>query len=68
MDQWLSELAAGIGERYTTKAQPAALAVRAGKGCIHPGFTVPAHRCIAHHILAWADGGPTDQPNLTRVG
>ena len=42
-------LAVGFAQRYATKAQRAALAVRDGNGCIHPGCIVPAHRCIAHH-------------------
>ncbi len=60
-------LAVGFAERYATKAQRAALAVRDGNGCIHPGCTVPAHRCIAHHIRPWNQGGPTDLPNLVLV-
>ncbi len=60
-------LAVGYAERYATAAQRAALAVRDGKGCIHPGCTVPAHRCIAHHIRSWADGGPTDLSNLVLI-
>ncbi len=60
-------LAVGFAKRYATKAQRAALAVRDGNGCIHPGCTVPAHRCIAHHIRPWNQGGPTDLPNLVLV-
>ncbi len=60
-------LAVGFALRYATKAQRAALAVRDGAGCIHPGCTVPAHRCIAHHIRHWSDGGPTDLPNLVLI-
>ena len=57
-------LAVGFAQRYATKAQRAALAVRDGNGCIHPGCIVPAHRCIAHHIRPWAAGGPTDLPGI----
>lgn len=57
-------LNAGFALRYATKAQRAALAVRDGNGCAHPGCTVPAWRCVAHHIRAWARGGPTDLANL----
>ena len=57
-------LAVGFAQRYATKAQRAALAVRDGNGCIHPGCIVPAHRCIAHHIRPWAAGGPTDLPEF----
>ncbi|MGV1038019.1 MAG: DUF222 domain-containing protein, partial [Candidatus Nanopelagicales bacterium] len=60
-------LAVGFAERYATKAQRAALAVRDGAGCIHPGCTVPAHRCIAHHIQHWDQGGPTDLSNLVLI-
>ena len=57
-------LAVGFAQRYATKAQRAALAVRDGSGCVYPGCTVPAHRCIAHHIRPWDDRGPTDLTNL----
>ncbi len=60
-------LAVGFAERYATKAQRAALAVRDGSGCVHPGCTVPAHRCIAHHIRHWDAGGPTDLSNLVLI-
>ena len=63
----LAALAVGFAQRYATKAQRAALAVRDGNGCIHPGCIVPAHRCIAHHVRPWAAGGPTDLPNLVLV-
>jgi hypothetical protein len=32
-------------------------------GCIIPGCAVPAHACQAHHVVPWADGGPTDIDN-----
>lgn len=57
-------LAVGLAQRYATKAQRAALAVRDGSGCAHPGCTVPAWRCVAHHILPWDQGGPTDVSNM----
>ncbi|MBK9434840.1 MAG: DUF222 domain-containing protein [Micrococcales bacterium] len=60
-------LAVGFAQRYATKAQRAALAVRDGSGCVYPGCTVPAHRCIAHHIRPWDDRGPTDLTNLVLV-
>ena len=56
-------LAVGFSQRYATPAQRRALAVRDG-GCVHPGCTVRPERCIAHHIVHWRDGGPTDLPNL----
>ena len=33
----------------------------------YPGCTVPAHRCIAHHIRPWDDRGPTDLTNLVLI-
>ena len=57
-------LAVGFAARYATKAQRAALAVRDGSGCAHPGCTVPGWRCVAHHIRPWADGGRTDLDNM----
>lgn len=57
-------LAVGFAQRYATKAQRAALAVRDGSGCAHPGCTVPGWRCVAHHIRRWDQGGRTDLANL----
>ena len=54
----------GFALRYATKAQRAALAVRDGNGCAHPGCTVPAWRCVAHHIRPWDQGGRTDLRNM----
>ena len=34
---------------------------------MYPGCTVPAHRCIAHHIRPWDDRGPTDLTNLVLI-
>lgn len=56
-------LAVGFADRYATPAQRRALAARDG-GCVHPGCTVRPERCVAHHIVTWRDGGPTDLPNL----
>jgi len=33
-------------------------------GCTHPGCDTPARWCDAHHIVHWADGGPTEAANL----
>lgn len=54
-----------VGREYrtATPAQFAALIARDG-GCAFPGCTRPASWCIAHHIIHWADGGPTDLDNL----
>jgi len=40
-----------------------ALILRDG-GCAFPGCGRPHRWCHAHHILSWADGGPTDVANL----
>ena len=40
-----------------------ALELRDG-GCTHPGCDVPPEWCEAHHIIHWADGGPTALTNL----
>ncbi|CAN5424938.1 hypothetical protein BH10ACT1_BH10ACT1_43090 [soil metagenome] len=46
-----------------TRAQRRALAVR-DRGCTFPGCGRPVAWCHAHHIIHWADGGPTDLANL----
>ncbi len=33
------------------------------RGCTYPGCTAPAAWTRAHHVLHWADGGPTDVAN-----
>ena len=53
----------GRAKRTVTPAQWAALAVRDG-GCAFPGCTRPPAWCAAHHIVHWADGGPTNLTNL----
>ena len=32
--------------------------------CLFPACGTPAHRCQAHHVQHWSDGGPTDRDNL----
>jgi hypothetical protein len=59
---WLP-LAVGRSSRAVTPAQLKALQVRDG-GCVHPGCSRTAAFCDAHHIIHWADGGPTDLHNL----
>jgi hypothetical protein len=53
----------GRESRTVTPGQWTALVVR-DRGCAFPGCTRPAEWCIAHHIIHWADGGPTDLDNL----
>ncbi len=52
----------GLKERFFTKAQRLALAVRDG-GCIAPGCTAPPGWCEAHHVIEHENGGPTDISN-----
>lgn len=33
------------------------------QGCTIPGCSIPAAWCDAHHIVHWADGGPSDLSN-----
>jgi hypothetical protein len=53
----------GRESRTVTAGQWTALVAR-DRGCAFPGCTRPAEWCIAHHIVHWADGGPTDLDNL----
>ena len=53
--------------RLTRTISPAlrrALVVRDG-GCTFPGCDQPHHRCEAHHVIHWANGGRTILINLT---
>jgi hypothetical protein len=52
----------GREKRTVTPAQWIALTQR-DKGCTFPGCTRPSPWCQAHHILHWADGGPTTLDN-----
>jgi len=56
-------LAVGRTSRTATPAQRRALAIR-DRGCIIPGCGVPAETCQVHHLIEWADGGPTDLDNM----
>ncbi|GAA2023921.1 HNH endonuclease signature motif containing protein [Pseudokineococcus marinus] len=52
---------------YTvTPAQRRAPAIR-DRGCIAPDCDAPVSRTHAHHVVHWADGGPTDLSNLALV-
>ena len=53
----------GRENRLATVEQRRALAAR-DRGCIIPGCGAQATWCDAHHIVHWADGGPTDLHNL----
>jgi hypothetical protein len=49
----------GRSERLFNRAQIRHLWLRDGH-CTFPGCTKPATWCDAHHLVHWADGGPTD--------
>lgn len=48
--------------RTFTAHQRRAIMARDG-GCIIPGCTVPALWCEVHHVVEWANGGPTSTDN-----
>ncbi len=54
-----------VGRRARTVPAPmwAALMVR-DRSCAFPGCDTPTSRCDAHHVVHWADGGPTALTNL----
>ncbi len=54
----------GTDHRAATIAQWKALIAR-DRGCV--GCGAAPNRCEAHHIVAWAAGGPTDIDNLVLV-
>jgi len=53
----------GRATRTIPAAIRRALIARDG-GCTHPGCNRPHRWCDAHHIVHWADGGPTSLGNL----
>ena len=53
----------GRAARAVTPAQRRALTLR-DRGCVFPGCDRPPGWCDGHHIVHWADGGPTDMANL----
>jgi hypothetical protein len=52
----------GYTRRCFTAGQVKMLWLRDG-GCTIPGCSIPAAWCDAHHLVHWADGGPTDLAN-----
>ena len=56
-------LAYGHTRRTATPGLRRALTAR-DRGCAFPACTRPAAWCQAHHVIAWADGGPTNADNL----
>jgi hypothetical protein len=55
-------LALGRAERLFNRAQVRHLWLR-DRGCTFPGCTRLAKWCDAHHLVHWADDGPTDCDN-----
>ena len=55
-------LALGRTQRLVSRAQRRALMIRDGM-CQYPGCHQTRH-LKAHHLVSWADGGPTDLDNL----
>ncbi|MGW5361289.1 DUF222 domain-containing protein [Actinopolymorpha pittospori] len=53
----------GTGTRLFTSNQRHAIGERDGHHCNFPGCEAPEKWCHAHHIVHWADGGPTDVGN-----
>ncbi|GAA4957378.1 hypothetical protein GCM10025331_54600 [Actinoplanes utahensis] len=56
-------LDAGRTRRTATGSLRRALTVR-DRGCAFPGCDRPPRWCDAHHVISWADDGPTDLGNL----
>jgi hypothetical protein len=56
----------GRTTRIVPKGLRRALEVRDG-GCVFPGCDAPSSWCDAHHVVHWADGGPTSAKNLASL-
>jgi len=56
----------GRAVRLVTRSLWTALVCRDGH-CAFPGCTRPPVMCHAHHIVHWADHGPTDLANLVML-
>ena len=52
----------GRAVRFFTPAQTRRLWLRDG-GCTYPGCSMPPHWTDAHHLVHWADFGPSDLGN-----
>jgi hypothetical protein len=53
----------GLLKRYFTEAQRRAMIARDGDRCVATGCRTRAASCHAHHVIFYADGGPTDITN-----
>ena len=58
-------LAHGLLKRYFTQAQRRAMIARDGDRCIAKGCRRRAAQSHAHHVIFYADDGPTDIDNGT---
>ncbi|MBV8996307.1 MAG: DUF222 domain-containing protein [Pseudonocardiales bacterium] len=56
----------GRASRTVPTAIRRAVVLRDG-GCGFPGCSVPARWCEIHHVIAWADGGPTSVGNCVAL-
>ena len=56
----------GRSTRLVPKRLRRALEVRDG-GCVFPGCDAPSAWCDSHHVVHWADGGPTSAQNLASL-
>jgi hypothetical protein len=56
----------GRSTRLVPKGLRRALEVRDG-GCVFPGCDAPSAWCDSHHVVHWADGGPTSARNLASL-
>ncbi|MDT7728105.1 MAG: hypothetical protein QOI21_4681 [Actinomycetota bacterium] len=54
----------GRRQRFVTPGLRRALHIR-DRGCTFPGCRRKPRHCDAHHLVEWADGGPTALNNLT---
>jgi hypothetical protein len=56
----------GRASRTVPTAIRRAVVLRDG-GCAYPGCAVPARWCDIHHVIGWADGGPTSVGNCVTL-
>jgi hypothetical protein len=62
-DPATGEIITGTTRRRPTAAQRRQVEAETPT-CVFPGCRMPASRCDIDHNQAWADGGPTTNPNL----
>lgn len=64
LDRMRRVIAYGTSQRLFTEGQRLALIAR-DKGCSFPNCDAPPQWCESHHVIDWADGGPTSVDNGT---